>query len=161
MDRCQRSLWSLNPRFFSTLRCWLFAGPCSEDNLKVRSNPCFDKGRKPELSTFARISCGRWWTTQRFIASSLCARKSLYVASLAGVLIGKTAIRILRWLIQKPEPDGELSASKPVATGSIARAVPLGQQSQSQSIQFDEACCVLLVIRSGVVFERHMSFGIK
>ena len=41
---------------------------CPEDKMKLRSNPVFGKGCKTDLSTFAQITCGQWWTTQQLTA---------------------------------------------------------------------------------------------
>jgi len=68
VDSCQRG-FRFTKRFrFSALRLIFVGVFCSEDKVKLRSNLCFGKAGKSQLSTFPRISCGQQWTTQQFIA---------------------------------------------------------------------------------------------
>ncbi len=68
VDSCQRGFRSTKSFRVSALRLRPGGVLCSEDKLKLRSNPRLDKCGKWHLSTFPRIICGQRWTTQRSAA---------------------------------------------------------------------------------------------
>ena len=68
VDSCQRGIRFIKRFRSSALRLFLVGVFCSEDMIKLLSNPRFSKSGKSQLSTFPRIICGHRWTTQPFIA---------------------------------------------------------------------------------------------
>lgn len=68
VDSRHRIYGSQNVHKFNALRRFICELSCSEDRFKLRPNRAFGKVCNPDFSTFAQMSCGGRWTTQRFIA---------------------------------------------------------------------------------------------
>jgi len=107
------AVFGLKNSKFQGLAARFFACLCSEDKLRLRRDPTFDKGRKDELSTFRRIDCGQRWTTQRPIDLRAIRAQPKTVSVLSGSSQCKAKLR--KNCATRPSESGSLLLSRAIA----------------------------------------------
>ena len=101
------------------------------DKGKLRLKNESRKTKMRKLSTGMQIPCGQHWITPSKGQIRRCCHST----------------------------DSFISANSSISERSAA--IPLCQKAQAQGVELDEARSILLIICAGIVFERHMPFGIE
>ena len=116
------------------------------------------KACNPDFSTFAQITCGERWTTQRFIAFDRIVR-----ANRAGRWPSGLNFAAERHEVQRANRVYESIATPQDSHAALSfpLAIPLCEQFEPQRVELDETLSIVLVVGSGIVFKRDMRLRIE